>query len=70
MRAMEDKKATACGTNSGEELFTSWPLARARRAAQLPARMGAALVTWTTMKEPGYFHPWQGHLKARAWPRP
>ena len=30
MRAMEDEKATACGTDSGEELFTSWPLARAR----------------------------------------
>lgn len=29
MRVMEDKKATACGTNSREELFTSWPLARA-----------------------------------------
>lgn len=27
MRAMEEEKATACGTDSREELFTSWPLA-------------------------------------------
>lgn len=56
---IEDEQATACGTGSRKELFTSWPLAQASSAAQLPAHMGYALVTWTTMKEPGYFHPWQ-----------
>lgn len=29
-RVMEYEKATACGTHSREELFTSWLLARAR----------------------------------------
>lgn len=66
MRAMKDAKVTACRTNSREELFTSWPLAWARGAAQLPACMGAALVTWTTMKEPGYFYRWQGDFAGLA----
>lgn len=62
MGAMENEKVTACGTGSGEELFTSWPVAPAGSAAQLPAHMGRGLVTWTAMKEPGYFHPWRCSL--------